>query len=123
MVTHGIIKTKPCSLALIGYSSNTFMLLFAAFVNAFGYGAVQPMPQSMCIKSVRPEHRGSASSTNYIFMDAATIVGPSVCGAVAAAMGYVPAVVSPDASISFPAEKETFQLRNWTAGCCESQNW
>lgn len=78
------------SLALIGVSSNLGMLLTAAFINAFGYGAVQPMLQSLCMKSVPPERRGSASSTNYIGVDTATIVGPSLCGAVAAAMGYTP---------------------------------
>lgn len=79
-----------CSLVLIGFSGNTLILLLAAFVNAFGYGAVQPMLQSLCIKAVTPERRGSASSTNYIGMDLATILGPSVCGAVAAMVGYTP---------------------------------
>lgn len=86
------ILATAASLAMIGYASNTLMLLLAAFVNAFGYGAVQPMLQSLCIKAVTPERRGSASSTNYIFMDAATIVGPSVCGWVANLMGYTPAM-------------------------------
>ena len=69
------------SLNLIGASVNLYMLLLAAFVNAFGYGAVQPMP---------PERRGSASSTNYIFMDIATIIGPTLCGFVARLFGYTP---------------------------------
>ena len=86
------ILATAASLAMIGYASNTLMLLLAAFVNAFGYGAVQPMLQSLCIKAVPPERRGSASSTNYIFLDAATIVGPSVCGWVADMMGYTPAM-------------------------------
>ena len=79
-----------CSLVLIGMATNIVMLLFAAFVNAFGYGAVQPMLQSLCMKSVPSERRGSASSTNYIFMDAATIIGPSACGIVADIFGYTP---------------------------------
>lgn len=78
------------SLVLIGVSVNLPMLLAAAFINAFGYGAVQPMLQSLCMKAVPNERRGSASSTNYIFYDCATIVGPSVCGLVAKQMGYVP---------------------------------
>lgn len=78
------------SLVLIGVSVNLPMLLAAAFINAFGYGAVQPMLQSLCMKAVPSERRGSASSTNYIFYDCATIVGPSVCGLVANEMGYVP---------------------------------
>lgn len=94
---HGFVKVcipsilaMALALVMIGYSTNTISLLLAAFVNAFGYGAVQPMLQSLCIKAVTPDRRGSASSTNYIFMDAATIIGPSVCGMVADAFGYVP---------------------------------
>ena len=79
-----------CSLAMIGFSVNTAMLLLAAFINAFGYGAVQPMLQSLCMKSVPPERRGSASSTNYIGMDIAMLLGPSLCGMVADMVGYTP---------------------------------
>ena len=79
-----------CSLAMIGFSANTVMLLLAAFINAFGYGAVQPMLQSLCMKSVPNERRGSASGTNYIGMDSATIIGPYVCGVVAKVFGYTP---------------------------------
>lgn len=86
------VLMTACSLALIGYAANTFTLLLAAFVNAFGYGAVQPMLQSLCMKSVSSDRRGSASSTNYIGMDIAGLIGPSICGAVAEKMGYVPAM-------------------------------
>ena len=79
-----------CSLALIGFSTNAVMLLLAAFINAFGYGAVQPMLQSLCMKSVSPERRGSASGTNYIGMDSSTIVAPYLCGVVASIFGYTP---------------------------------
>ena len=59
-------------------------------INSCGYGALQPALQSLCMKSVTPERRGSASSTNYIGMDSATIIGPSVCGMIAAELGYTP---------------------------------
>lgn len=78
------------SLVLIGVSTNLLMLLLAAFVNSCGYGAIQPALQSLCMKSVVPERRGSASSTNYIGLDLATIVGPTVCGVVADQLGYTP---------------------------------
>ncbi len=81
-----------CSLVLIGLSTNIVMLLFAAFINAFGYGAVQPMLQSLCMKSVPTERRGSASGTNYIGMDTATIIGPMICGEVAVIFGYEPII-------------------------------
>ena len=86
----------PCTLAtavslvLIGIAPNIWVLLIAAFVNAFGYGAVQPALSSLCMKSVSPERKGSASSTNYIGMDSATIVGPTVCGWIATLFGYTP---------------------------------
>lgn len=94
---YGLVKVSipallmtACSLVLIGNAANLPMLLFAAFVNAFGYGAVQPALQSLCMKSVPPERRGSAASTNHIGLDSATIIGPTVCGWVASVFGYVP---------------------------------
>ena len=39
------------SLLLIGYSQKLWMLLLAAAANAFGFGAVQPMLQSLCMKA------------------------------------------------------------------------
>lgn len=79
-----------CSFVLIAFSENLFVLLLAAFVNAFGYGSIQPMLQSLCMKSVPPERRGSASGTSFIGTDAATIIGPMVCGKVAEIVGYNP---------------------------------
>lgn len=79
-----------CSLVMIAYATGLPALLTAAFVNAFGYGAVQPMLQSLCMKAVGPDRRGTASSTNYITSDLATIIGPSLCGAVASIFGYTP---------------------------------
>lgn len=79
-----------CSFVLIAYSSSLSQLLTAAFVNAFGYGAVQPMLQSLCMKAVSPERRGTASGTNYISTDLATMIGPALCGWVASHFGYMP---------------------------------
>lgn len=61
-----------------------------AVINATGYGAVQPALQSLCMKSVPSEKRGSASSTNYIAQDGSTIIGPRLCGEVATNFGYTP---------------------------------
>ena len=84
------ILMTALSLQMIGISGTLIVLLLAAFINSFGYGAVQPMMQSLCMKAVGSERRGSATSTYYIFFDLATIIGPSVCGMVADSMGYVP---------------------------------
>ncbi len=78
------------SLVLIGYSTKLWHLLVIAIINSFGYGAAQPVLQSICMKAVPAEKRGSASSTNYIALDSATLFGPIVCGIVANSLGYTP---------------------------------
>lgn len=96
---HGFVKVgipaacvTAVSLILIGYASSLPMLLAVGTLNAFGYGACQPALQSLCLKSVPPERRGSASSTSYMCQDIATIAGPIICGKVGDALGYVPAI-------------------------------
>lgn len=84
------VFATACSLIFIGISTNLPMLLFAAFINAFGYGAVMPALQSLSMRAVAPERRGSASSTNYIGQDTATLVGSTLAGYVAAIAGYTP---------------------------------
>lgn len=84
------VLMTACSFVLIAFSENLYVLLLAAFVNAFGYGSIQPMLQSLCMKSVPPERRGSASGTSFIGTDAATILGPMLCGKVADMVGYTP---------------------------------
>lgn len=76
------------SFVIISQANTLWMFLVASFVNSFGYGAVQPAMNSLVMKSVPPERRGSASSTNLIGMDSATIIGPSIAGIVAQAFGY-----------------------------------
>lgn len=78
------------SLVLIAYSSQLWHLLAIAVLNSFGYGAVQPALQSMCMKSVPANRRGSASSTNFIALDFATLLGPFICGHIAKTYGYTP---------------------------------
>lgn len=76
------------SFIIIGQSHSLAMFFIAAIVNACGFGAVQPALQSLCMKSVPSERRGSASSTNFIGMDAATIIGPNIAGFVAEQTNY-----------------------------------
>jgi predicted MFS family arabinose efflux permease len=40
------------------------------------------------MKSVTNEHRGAASSTNYIGMDLGNLAGPTIAGSIAQSMGY-----------------------------------
>ena len=78
------------SLIFIGFSDRLWMFLTAAFINGFGYGAVQPTIQALCMKSVPESRRGSASATQYIFLDTATLIGPTIAGFVAEKAGYTP---------------------------------
>ncbi len=96
---YGFVKTTipailitSLSLVLIGQVKSLWQVIVVAVINSFGYGSVQPSVQSMCMKSAPPEKRGSASSTNYIAMDSATLIGPSLCGHVAKLLGYTPAM-------------------------------
>ncbi len=80
------------SLIGIGFSTSLWHLLLIGVINSLGYGAVQPSLQALTMKCVPPERRGSASSTNFIALDSATLVGPAIAGYVAKAMGYIPAM-------------------------------
>ena len=73
---------------LIGSANSLSILLIAAFVSAFGYGACQPAVQTLCMKSVPKEKRGAGSTTNYIGQDAGNLVGPVVAGFVVEKLGY-----------------------------------
>lgn len=78
------------ALVLIGHASKLWHVLIIAVINSLGYGAVQPSLSGLTMKCVPPERRGSASSTNCIAQDSATLLGPAICGAVAERLGYVP---------------------------------
>jgi MFS family permease len=78
-----------CSFLIISVSTTLSMFLVAAFINAFGYGACQPALQSLAMKAVPRERRGSGSSTNFIGMDLGTIIGPTLAGTFAQKLGYV----------------------------------
>lgn len=63
--------------------------LVAAIIAAFGYGALTPALQALCMKSVPVERRGAASSTSYIGLDLGNLAGPIIAGMVAGKFGYM----------------------------------
>ena len=71
------------SFFIISGAASLKMLLVASAVNAFGFGAILPTLQSLAVKSVPHSRRGTASGTNFIGQDAATIIGPSLSGQIA----------------------------------------
>lgn len=91
----GLIKVLPIailffafSMVLIGISNHLFTFLIAAAINACGYGACQPLIQSLCMKSVSTEYRGAASATSYYGTDLGYLVGPILAGKLIEAGGY-----------------------------------
>jgi MFS family permease len=73
---------------VISFSNSLFLFLLAAVISAFGYGASQPLINSLCMKTVPPERRGAASVTSYIGTDLGSIVGPVIAGVIAGRFGY-----------------------------------
>ncbi len=91
----GTLKTLPIaivafalSMIMISFSTNTFMFIIASIINAFGYGACQPLIQSLCIKSVTPDRRGAASATSYYGTDFGYLFGPIIAGNLVEYFGY-----------------------------------
>jgi MFS family permease len=73
---------------IISFSNALPVFLLAAFISAFGYGASQPLINSLCMKTVLPERRGAASVTSYIGADLGSIAGPVIAGVIAEQFGY-----------------------------------
>lgn len=56
--------------------------LLVSLVSALGNGIAYPAIQAVSMKTVPLERRGSGTSTNYIFVDIANLVGPMMAGVV-----------------------------------------
>lgn len=91
----GIVKVLPLAIislglssVLIGYSTNITMFLIAAILNAFGYGACQPLIQSLTMKSVSKSRRGIANATTYYGIDFGYMFGPLIAGYIVEQLGY-----------------------------------
>lgn len=76
------------SMFLIGKASNITLILVAAVFNALGYGASQPLIQSLCVKSVSNDRRGAACSTCYSGTDIGYLIGPVISGTIVEKCGY-----------------------------------
>ena len=92
---YGIVRILPyaivcfgISMVLISYSSSLSVLLIAAFINGFGYGACQPLIQSLCMKSVPSDRRGAASATSYYGTDIGYLIGPLIAGTIVEKFSY-----------------------------------
>lgn len=83
----------PCGifvvLSMFGmfFAGNLSVLLLAAVFFGFGYGGLQPVIQTMCLRKVGPDRTGVASGTYYLGLDGGNGLGPVVCSTVAGALG------------------------------------
>ncbi len=76
------------SFIIISQAHSLYTYLLAAFVNAFGFGAVFPAIQTLVIKTVEEERSGSATSTNFIGIDLSNLIGPLIAGFFVENYGY-----------------------------------
>jgi MFS family permease len=76
------------SFFIISISSSLMIFLLAAVVSALGYGAAQPVVQTLCMKSVPETRRGTASGTSYIGQDLGNLAGPIIAGVIVEQFGY-----------------------------------
>jgi MFS family permease len=75
-------------LLIIARATTLSALLVAAFIQSFGHGACMPALQALTMKSVTPDRRGAASSTNYIGFDMGSLIGPTLVGSIVQGFGY-----------------------------------
>ena len=75
------------SFLAVGLGRSLGMLLLGAVLGALGYGAVNPILQTLCIRTVPPERRGVASNTQYFGMDLGFFLGPLLGGFLYGALG------------------------------------
>ena len=75
------------SFLVIGLGRSLGMMLLGAVLGALGYGAVNPIIQTLCIRTVQPERRGVASNTQYFGMDLGFFLGPLLGGFLYSAFG------------------------------------
>ena len=68
------------SFLAVGLGRSLGMMLLGAVLGALGYGALNPIIQTLCIRTVPPERRGVASNTQYFGMDLGFFLGPLLGG-------------------------------------------
>jgi MFS family permease len=75
------------SFVAVGRGRSLGMMLLGAVLGALGYGSLNPIIQTLCIRTVPPERRGVASNTQYFGMDLGYFLGPMMGGLLYSAFG------------------------------------
>lgn len=81
VVVPAIILNIAAFVVLSGAKTLTAFLVAAVLV-AFGHGVCNPILQTLCMKRVPKERRGTGSNTNYIGVDIGNLLGPVIAGQV-----------------------------------------
>ena len=76
------------SFVVVALARSLPMLLLGAALAALGYGALNPIIQTLCIRTVAPERRGVASNTEFFGMDLGYFLGPLLGGILYEAGSY-----------------------------------
>lgn len=74
------------SFVIISFSGSLSMFIVAGVTSAFGFGICAPAIQTICMQLVSKDRRGAASNMNFIGIDGGNLVGPTVAGAIVAAV-------------------------------------
>lgn len=76
------------SLFVLAYAHSEYMFMLAAVLMALGYGNILIMGQAIAVKSVDPHRVSTATSTYFVFSDAAMGLGPLIMGLVVTWKGF-----------------------------------
>lgn len=76
------------SLFVLAFAQSKFLFMLSAFLMALGYGNILIMGQTIAIKSVDSHRVSTATSTYFVFSDAAMGLGPLIMGLVVTWKGY-----------------------------------
>ena len=76
------------SFVVIALGRSLGAMLVGAALAAIGFGAANPIIQTLCIRTVEPERRGVASNTQFFGMDLGYFLGPLLGSMIYARSGY-----------------------------------
>lgn len=74
------------ALLCISFSRSLPMFIISGIITAIGFGSSEPMLQALNLQLVPRERRGAASNTNFIGIDLAFLIGPTISGSIITAL-------------------------------------
>lgn len=73
---------------LLAFVNSVALFLASGVFIGFGYGAIVPSLQTLCVQSALPERSGYATATYFTFFDIGVAIGSYLLGLVALKFGY-----------------------------------